>query len=105
MRIPYKIEAVRVDGDSIEAIFSIEGSNVNQTMFFNIEHADVVKPGVVFYVDIAEKTKMKRTNFYYPEPMLDALKVISGSTGVPVSEHIRSAVDKYLKGLENDKRK
>jgi hypothetical protein len=40
--------------------------------------------------------KMKRTNFYYPQPMLDALKTMSLETGVPVSELIRRAVSMFI---------
>lgn len=40
--------------------------------------------------------KMKRTNFYYPQPMLDALKKRSIETGIPVSELIRTAVAEFL---------
>ena len=40
--------------------------------------------------------KMKRTNFYYPQQMLDALKKLSGETGIPVSELIRTAVAEFL---------
>ena len=40
--------------------------------------------------------KMKRTNFYFPEKMLDRLKKASQSTDLPVSELIRRAIDKML---------
>ena len=40
--------------------------------------------------------KMKRTNFYYPQPMLDALKAWSDESGVPVSEIIRQAVGLHI---------
>ena len=40
---------------------------------------------------------MKRTNFYFPEPMLKALKELSAKTLTPVSEHIRRAIAAYLK--------
>ncbi|MDE3023078.1 MAG: ribbon-helix-helix domain-containing protein [Pseudomonadota bacterium] len=40
---------------------------------------------------------MKRTNFYFPQSLLDRLKAAKEKTGVPVSEIIRRAVDKYLK--------
>ncbi len=42
------------------------------------------------------KKNMKRTNFYYPQPMLDALKKRSIETGIPVSELIRTAVAEFL---------
>ncbi len=40
---------------------------------------------------------MKRTNFYFPAQMLDALRSLSAKLGVPVSELMRRAVDAYLK--------
>ena len=40
--------------------------------------------------------KMKRTNYYYPDQMLNRLKKISAETGLPVSEIIRRAIDKLL---------
>lgn len=40
--------------------------------------------------------KMKRTNFYYPQPMLDALKTMSDESGIPVSEIIRQAVGLHI---------
>lgn len=40
---------------------------------------------------------MKRTNFYYPEPMLDALRALSKKLGLPVSELIRRAIGAFLK--------
>ncbi|KAA0089379.1 ribbon-helix-helix domain-containing protein [Paraburkholderia sp. T12-10] len=43
---------------------------------------------------------MKRTNFYFPVPMLDRLKRSSEITGMPVSEFIRRAVDAALKKLK-----
>lgn len=48
--------------------------------------------------DVAKTSKknMKRTNFYYPQPMLDALKERSDETGIPVSELIRTAVAEFL---------
>lgn len=42
---------------------------------------------------------MKRTNFYFPEQMLMRLKKASKRIGLPVSEIIRNAIDKYLKSL------
>lgn len=55
--------------------------------------------------------KMKRTNFYYPQPMLDALKKRSDESGVPVSEIIRQAVSihicsgKQIETKQNQRRK
>jgi predicted DNA-binding protein len=43
---------------------------------------------------------MKRTNFYFPQPMLDALRALSDRTGVAVSEHIRRAIAAYLKSTK-----
>jgi predicted DNA-binding protein len=40
---------------------------------------------------------MKRTNYYYPEPLLKQLKVLSKKTGVPVAELIRRAITEYLR--------
>lgn len=40
---------------------------------------------------------MKRTNYYYPEPMLERLKALSARMGVAVSELIRRAIDEFLK--------
>lgn len=40
---------------------------------------------------------MKRTNFFYPPELLDRLKALKASTGLPVSEHIRRAIEDYLK--------
>lgn len=42
---------------------------------------------------------MKRTNFYFPIPMLDKLKNASNLLGLPVSEIIRRAVEDFLKEL------
>jgi len=40
---------------------------------------------------------MKRTNYYYPEPLLKALKTMSKKTGLPVAELIRRAITEYLR--------
>jgi len=42
---------------------------------------------------------MKRTNFYFPQQMLRRLKITKKRCGLPVSEIIRRAIDKYLKTL------
>ncbi len=42
---------------------------------------------------------MIRTNFYYPQQLLDRLKLAKSKLGLPVSEIVRSAVEKYLKEL------
>lgn len=40
---------------------------------------------------------MRRMNIFFPEPLIAALKALSKKTGLPVSEHIRRAIDEYLK--------
>ena len=40
---------------------------------------------------------MKRTHIFLPEPVLTALKALSDKTGLSVAEHIRRAIDAYLK--------
>ncbi len=40
---------------------------------------------------------MRRMNIFFPEPLIAALKALSKNTGLPVSEHIRRAIDEYLK--------
>ena len=47
--------------------------------------------------------KMKRTNYFFPEPMLDQLRDLSQKTGFPVSELVRKAIAKYLE-KQNEKR-
>ncbi|WP_083758062.1 ribbon-helix-helix domain-containing protein [Polaromonas naphthalenivorans] len=42
---------------------------------------------------------MKRTNFFFPEEMLERLKAAKLHTGIPVSEIIRRAVETYLKSI------
>lgn len=42
---------------------------------------------------------MKRTNFFFPEQMLDRLKVAKDKLGIPVSELIRRAIEDYLNKL------
>lgn len=48
----------------------------------------------------AYHTHMKRTNIFFPAVLLDRLKSISKDTGLSVAEHIRRAVDIYLKKLK-----
>lgn len=43
---------------------------------------------------------MKRTNFYFPDQMLERLKKVKEKTGLTVSEIMRNAVEKYLKEIE-----
>jgi predicted DNA-binding protein len=40
---------------------------------------------------------MKRLNFFLPEQVIAALQSLSEKTGLTVSEHIRRAIDAYLK--------
>ena len=40
---------------------------------------------------------MKRTNFYFPEQMIERLKKASEKLGIPMSEFIRNAVEAALK--------
>lgn len=42
---------------------------------------------------------MKRTNFHFPESMLDRLKAAKLKTGIPMVEVIRRAIEAYLKTL------
>jgi len=39
---------------------------------------------------------MRRYNLYLSEPQKEALKALSGATGLSVSEHVRRAIDDYL---------
>lgn len=39
---------------------------------------------------------MIRTNYFYPKQLLDRLRDAKKKTGIPVSELIRRAVDKFL---------
>lgn len=41
---------------------------------------------------------MKRHNFFLPEPLVTSLKALAQKTDVPMSEHIRRALEDYLKG-------
>ena len=43
--------------------------------------------------------RMKRTNFYFPEQMLERLKTASKQQGLPVSELIRRAIEAFLKEM------
>jgi hypothetical protein len=40
---------------------------------------------------------MKRTHVFLPEPVIAALRTLSEKTGLSVAEHIRRAIDEYLK--------
>lgn len=43
---------------------------------------------------------LKRTNFYFPKSTLERLKEASASTGLPMSEIMRRALDEYLERLK-----
>lgn len=40
---------------------------------------------------------MKRTHIFLPDPVVAALKALSEKSGLSVAEHIRRAIDAYLK--------
>ena len=40
---------------------------------------------------------MRRTSFFFPEPVLEALRALAQKTGLSVSEHVRRAIDEYLR--------
>lgn len=40
---------------------------------------------------------MKRTNIHLSEQSREALQALSERTGITVSEHVRRAIDEYLK--------
>jgi len=46
---------------------------------------------------------MKRLNFFLPEQVIAALQALSDKTGLTVSEHIRRAIDAYLKKQQKEK--
>jgi predicted DNA-binding protein len=39
---------------------------------------------------------LKAVNFYVTKKQIEQLKVLSRKTGLPVSEHVRRAIDEYL---------
>ena len=43
---------------------------------------------------------MKRVNYYLSESQLAKLKALAKITGLSISEHIRRAIDLYLKELK-----
>lgn len=43
---------------------------------------------------------MKRVNFYLTEQQIAKLKELFKSTGLSISEHIRRAIDEYVKKIE-----
>ena len=40
---------------------------------------------------------MKRTNFYFPEQMIERVRLASEKLGIPMSEFIRRAIEAALK--------
>lgn len=42
---------------------------------------------------------MKRTHIFLPEGVISALKALSEKTGLSVAEHIRRAIDEYMRRL------
>ena len=50
-----------------------------------------------YFSKVNTMQKMIKTNFFFPRPMLDALKVASEKHGLPVSEIIRRAITEWLK--------
>lgn len=44
-------------------------------------------------------TFMKRTNFYFPDDLLEGLRKAKEITGIPMTTMIRAAVRAYLKSL------
>jgi len=40
---------------------------------------------------------MKRTHVFLPEPVVAALRALADKTGLSVAEHVRRAVDEYLR--------
>jgi hypothetical protein len=49
--------------------------------------------------NICMENVMRRVNYYVTEIQAIKLKVLSEATGLSVSEHIRRAIDLYLKEL------
>ena len=43
---------------------------------------------------------MKRTNFYFPEPMLKRVKNAAALLDIPMSEFIRRAIEAALKEMK-----
>ncbi|WP_082786998.1 ribbon-helix-helix domain-containing protein [Ferrovum sp. PN-J185] len=46
---------------------------------------------------------MKRSNIFLPLQFLDRLRALADKTGITMSEHIRRAVEEYLKRKEREK--
>lgn len=46
---------------------------------------------------------MKRTALFLPEPIAKALKALAKRTDISVAEHIRRAIEAYLKQYEERK--
>ena len=51
-------------------------------------------------ITYAYHTHMKRTNIFFPDTLLERLKALSKDTGLSVAEHVRRAIDLYLKKLK-----
>ncbi len=45
---------------------------------------------------------MKRTNIHLTEQQLKILHSQSGYDGLPLAEHVRRAIDKYIEELKSD---
>jgi len=43
---------------------------------------------------------MKRRQFCLPDDLMEALRRLSKRTGAPMAEHVRRAIDEYLKKLK-----
>ena len=40
---------------------------------------------------------MRRASFFFPEPVLEVLRALAQKSGLSVSEHVRRAIDEYLR--------
>lgn len=47
--------------------------------------------------------RMKKVNYYLSVKQIEALKELALQTGISISEHIRRAIDIYLKLLKEEK--
>lgn len=52
------------------------------------------------HVSLGMIGRMKRVGIFFPDQLYKALKELSARTGLSVSEHIRRALDEYLKRQE-----
>jgi predicted DNA-binding protein len=46
--------------------------------------------------DCVHNTNMKRTNYYFPEPLIARLRLASKKADMPMAEIIRRALEEYL---------